>query len=171
MSDNKTNENTSTPVCKDGVCYLAQPEIQEPSTEEVVHQTDEVPNNSPTNPNGPTDQNSEQPPMNFGNLFAHTLQNLHQVLAQGAAADVSLNEDNEDTEDSDDTDSEDDVDDDWEKEDVEDTQVCVHLNDKRWKAFQDLLESHKSLCRAFEKLLNERADETDGEETDTDESE
>lgn len=176
MSDNKTTQKSSKAKCTDGVCYLAVPEL-EVEPEEVTAATkvsindpasataepgpDEstsVPTNSPTNanPNGP-----DGLPLNLQTLFASTLQNLQNVL------NVDPQQRDDDLTDTEEESSEDE--DDWEEEDVEDSPVCVHLNDQRWKAFSQLLESHNALCRAFEKMLSVRV-ETDGEEDSEDES-
>ena len=166
MSDNKTNDNTSKYSCNNDVCYLATPEMEEAVVKvSVVNTKDNDPadvnvpiNSTNTNPNGP-----EGPTMDFNNLLASTLQGLHQAFTQ-----VDPNHDPEDDltdTDTDESDPETEVADDWEEEDVEDSPVCAHLNDQRWKAFNRLLQSHNTMCRAFEKLLNEPVD-TDGEDTD-----
>jgi len=152
-----SDDTTTKPVCKDGVCYVTPPTIDEAENKTVESKStsgDEVgPRGDPQMPD-------------LQNIFASSFQNIHKMLAQSMEEPKKKSKKKHD--DSDDSDSSEDDSDDTDDHDSDsdssdyDGELSRHIPDYKWAAFHQLLDSHNALCTAFVKLLN--IDEDDDED-------
>jgi hypothetical protein len=185
MSDNKTESKSN---CKNGVCVLSPPQIEE-TTEKPGPAQCKVECPEACSGNGPpTDAGSceakscpvtadGQAP-SIQDVFASSFQNIHSLISQAMDDQQGTekkrksrkkrarrsHDSDDDSEDSSSSEDESDSEADSDDSDSDDDISYQRIPDYKWAAFHQLLDSHSALCSAFVRLLNRDEDDDDDEE-------